>query len=106
MPEKRNFEITDAKGGAAFTVRVVTRAEETEVAGIQEDGTLKIRLMSQSAGDAAANEELVNFLAERLGVDAKKIEIVVGQNAREKLLSVEGVTTADIETRLGVLSGE
>lgn len=101
MPAKRKFEITDAKGGAAFTVRIVTRSVNTEVAGVQEDGTLKIRLQASPAGDPAANKELVEFLAERLGVEREKIEIVAGVNGREKVIAVEGITTADVESKLG-----
>jgi uncharacterized protein len=97
----RQFRITDAKGGAAFTVRVVTRATSTEVAGLQEDGTLKIRLVSSPAGDPAANKELIDFLASQLGVPVDKIEIVAGADGRDKLVSVEGVSTADVEARLG-----
>ncbi|MFN8376510.1 MAG: DUF167 domain-containing protein [Anaerolineae bacterium] len=97
---KRKFEITDAKGGAAFTVRVVTRSANTELAGIQEDGALKIRLVASPAGDPAANKELVDFLAGHLGVAAAKIEIVAGANGRDKLVSVEGVSTADVEAKL------
>jgi len=102
MPAKRKFEITDAKGGAAFTVRIVTRAVNTEVVGIQDDGTLKIRLIATPAGDPAANQELVTFLAEKLEVPASSIEIVAGANGREKVIAVEGITTNDVENRLGV----
>lgn len=102
MSAKRKFEITDAKGGAAFTVRIVTRAVNTEVVGIQDDGTLKIRLMATPAGDPAANDELVNFLAEKLEVPPASIEIVAGAKGREKVIAVEGITTADVESRLGV----
>jgi len=101
MSTDRNFEITDAKGGAAFTVRVVTRAVETEVVGVQEDGSLKIRLQATPAGDEAANTELVDFLAKHLGVDKAKIEIVAGRDGRDKLISVEGITTALVEEKLG-----
>ncbi len=101
MSDKRNFEITDAKGGAAFTVRVVTRAVNTEVVGVQEDGALKIRLQASPAGDPAANKELVSFLAERLGVTVEKIEIVAGVNGREKVIAVEGITTDQVEEKLG-----
>jgi uncharacterized protein (TIGR00251 family) len=100
MPEQRNFEITDAKGGAAFTVRVVTRAVNTEVVGINEDGSLRIRLQASPAGDPAANRELVEFLAEKLEVDADKIEIVAGMNGREKVIAVEGISTAELESKL------
>jgi uncharacterized protein (TIGR00251 family) len=100
MPEQRNFEITDAKGGAAFTVRVVTRAVNTEVVGINEDGSLRIRLQASPAGDPVANRELVEFLAEKLEVDADKIEIVAGMNGREKVIAVEGISTAELESKL------
>lgn len=101
MPLNRKFEITDAKRGAAFTVRVVTRAVKTEFAGIHEDGTLKIRLTAPSADHPSANEELVNFLSERLGVELKKIEIVAGHDTREKLVSIEGISVEYAEQRLG-----
>jgi uncharacterized protein YggU (UPF0235/DUF167 family) len=101
MSQNRKFEITDARGGAAFTVRVVTRAEATELVGTQEDGTLKIRLVSSPAGDPSTNQELVNFLASELGVPANRIEIVAGANGREKIISVEGISTADVEAKLG-----
>lgn len=103
MSKDRDFKITDAKGGAAFTVRVVTRAVNTEVVGIQDDGSLKIRLKATPAGDVAANNELVAFLAEKLGVPQEKVEIVAGQDGRDKLVSVEGITTGDVESKLAVI---
>jgi uncharacterized protein YggU (UPF0235/DUF167 family) len=101
MSSNRKFEITDARGGAAFTVRVTTRAEAAEIMGVQDDGALKIRLTAAGAGDEAANRELVTLLASRLGVPASSIEIVAGANGREKILSVEGISTADVEAKLG-----
>lgn len=100
MSTGRKFEITDAKGGAAFTVRVVTRATETEIVGLQEDGSLKIRLQASPAGDPQANKELVEYIAEKLDVPLEKIEIVAGQDGRDKLVSVEGISTDDVETKL------
>ncbi|MFW5692436.1 MAG: DUF167 domain-containing protein [Chloroflexota bacterium] len=102
----RNFEITDAKGGAAFTVRCVTRANKTEAVGVQEDGALKIRLMNSPAGDPAANEELLDFIAVMLNVPRNKIEIVAGREGRDKIISVEGVTPAHVEEKLGRPSAE
>jgi uncharacterized protein (TIGR00251 family) len=98
----RKFEITDARGGVALGVRVVTRADATELAGRNEDNTLKIRLKATGAGDASANKELVEFLASKLGVAVNKIEIVAGETKRDKILSIEGLTTQDVEAKLGV----
>lgn len=106
MSQNRKFEITGATGGAAFAVRVVTRSASTEIVGTQEDGALKIRLVASPAGDPSANEELINFLAQKLEVDKKRIEIVVGAESRDKMISVEGISTADVEAKLGGLKAE
>lgn len=98
----RKFEITDARGGAALGVRVVTRANATELVGRNEDNTLKIRLKSTPAGDPSANKELVAFLSSKLGVAENKIEIVAGESSRDKILSIEGMSTNDVEEKLGV----
>lgn len=101
MSTSRKFQrITDAQGGVAFTVRVVTRAVNTELAGVQDDGILKIRLKASPAGDPAANEELRQFLAGHLGVSVEKVEIVAGADGRDKLVSVVGVTPDDVESKL------
>lgn len=96
----RKFEIKDAVGGAAFTVRVVTRANEAEVAGVQDDGVLKIRLTASPSEEGAVNQELIAFLAERLGVPEDTIEIVAGLNTREKLISVDKIDPLLVEDRL------
>ncbi len=96
----RRFEITDARGGAAITVRVVTQAEHTEIAGVQDDGVLKIRLTASPAGSPAANQELVNFLASQLGVPPENVAVVAGENGREKIVSIEGLSVYQVETIL------
>ncbi len=96
----RRFEITDARGGAALTVRVVTQAERTEIAGVQDDGVLKIRLMASPAGTPAANQELVDFLAGQLGVPAQNVAVVAGENGREKIVSIEGLSVDQVEAIL------
>jgi uncharacterized protein len=95
----RKFEITDAKRGAAFTVRVVTRAQRNEIVGVQEDRSVKIRLTA-SPNDGQANAALIKFLAERLSVPESAIEIVAGKDSRDKWISVEGISTSDVEERL------
>ncbi len=95
----RKFEIKDAVGGAAFTVRIVTRAAQSEVAGLQDDGVLKIRLTSSST-EGDVNEELITFLAKVIAVPKERIEIVAGLNSREKLISVEGIDPGLLEQRL------
>jgi uncharacterized protein len=96
----RKFEITDVRGGAALTVRVVTQAETTEIASIQ-DGILKVRLMARDAGEPAANAELVAFLAARLDVPPEKVQVVAGETGREKLVTIEGLSVEHVNSLLG-----
>lgn len=103
---ERKFEFTDAKGGVAFTVRCVTRSARTEAAGIQEDGTIKVRLQASPAGSPEANQELVTFLAATLSVNESQIEIVAGLEGRDKLVSVEGITQADIQAKISQFQEE
>ncbi|MDZ4767807.1 MAG: DUF167 domain-containing protein [Chloroflexota bacterium] len=102
MGINRKFEITDARGGAALNVRVVTQADKTELVGIQEDGAVKIRLMASPAGDPAANRELLDFLAQILNVPLARMEIVAGEGGREKIVSIEGISIAQVEQALQV----
>lgn len=94
----REFKITAAQRGAAFTVRVVTRADSVEVVGVQDDGSLKIRLTEHTP--AAANQQLVDFLASILDVTPDQIEIVAGEDKPNKIISVEDVSPGLIEERL------
>ncbi|MBN1565459.1 MAG: DUF167 domain-containing protein [Anaerolineae bacterium] len=95
----RKFEITDAQHGAAFTVRVVTKADKKEVVGVQDDGSLKIRLTESPAG-GAANTQLLEYLAEILEVDQTQIEIVAGSDKPNKIISVKDVTPGWVEDHL------
>jgi uncharacterized protein (TIGR00251 family) len=95
----RKFEITDASGGAAINVRVVTRTTKREIAGITPEGVIKVRLMG-SPDDGTANQELMELLSEVLGVATNHIELVAGENARDKLISIENITPELLEEKL------
>ncbi|NJL92594.1 MAG: DUF167 domain-containing protein [Anaerolineae bacterium] len=103
MSNKREFKITKASGGAAFSVRVVTRASRTELAGVQEDGILKVRL-TESPDDGAANRQLIEFIAQTLGISPNKVEIVAGENSRDKLLSIDEIAPEILEEKLMTLT--
>ena len=54
---------------------------------------VKVRVAAAPV-DGAANEELVRFLAERLGVPRSAIAIAAGDTSRRKRVLIEGVETA------------
>ncbi len=43
------------------------------------------------AVDGKANEELIRFLAERLGVRQREVRIVQGEKAKSKVIEIEGI---------------
>ena len=83
----RKYDFHDGQRGAALAVRVTPRASHNQIVGLLNDGTIKVHLASEPA-DEAANLELVNFLAEVLGVPKARLEIVAGESGRDKLISV------------------
>ena len=85
--------------GAAITVRVNPRASRNEIAGIMEDGTIKIRLTAPPV-EGKANEALIAFLSEVLDVPRGKIEIVAGMTGRNKLVSIIGLDPASVQERI------
>jgi uncharacterized protein len=84
---------------ARFRVHVQPRAKRSEVAGRHGDA-LKVRLAAPPV-DGAANEELVRFLAETLGVPRRAVRIVGGLTARRKTVEIEGLSGESAMERLG-----
>lgn len=67
-------------------------ARRTEVAGLH-GGRLKIRLRARAV-EGAANEALLDFLAEVLQAKKKDIKIESGETSRRKQVSVLGARRA------------
>jgi uncharacterized protein (TIGR00251 family) len=75
-------------GGVRLAVQVSPNARRTEVAGVLEDA-LKIRLQAQPI-EGRANEALVRYLAEVLGLPRSAVVLTHGQGSRRKLLELAG----------------
>jgi hypothetical protein len=71
-----------------IAVHVQPRAARTEVVGMHGDA-VKVRLRAPPV-DGAANDELLRFMATRLGVRRQDLEIVSGATARGKRVRVSG----------------
>ena len=70
-----------------FQVRVQPRASRDGFAGVQE-GVLRVRLTAPPV-DNAANEALIEFLADQLGVPTRMVRIVSGFGSRNKFIEVD-----------------
>lgn len=90
----RKYELHSGQRGSALGVRVTPRASQNQIVGVLNDSTVKVHLVCGPA-DEEINVELLSFLAEVLGVPKSRIEIVAGENGRDKLVSVLDM---DVET--------
>lgn len=86
----------DAKSGTAITVKIIPRAKKNEVAGVMEDGSIRIRIAAPPV-EGAANQALVEFLSELLDIHKNQIEIVAGLSSERKLISLVGIAPQAVE---------
>lgn len=75
-----------ASGPIRFAVRIQPRASRNEFAGLYNDA-LRIRLQAPPV-ENAANEALVGFLADALGLARRDVRIVSGFGSRNKVVEV------------------
>ena len=83
----RKFKLHNGQQGSALAVRVTPRASRNEIVELMEDGTIKVRLAAPPS-DNEANEALIDFLSDVLGVPKSRLDIVAGASGRDKLISV------------------
>ncbi len=74
--------------GSSITIEASPGAKKTEITGVNPwRGALQVRLAAD-ARDGAANEELVAFLANKLGVPAGEVRFLKGERSALKILTV------------------
>ena len=81
-----------------ITVRVSPGARRTEVAGRYGAGW-KVRVAAPPERDRA-NGALVLHLAELLGVRKAAVRVVAGPASRDKVVEVDGLTVAQVDSAL------
>ncbi len=90
--------VKQSDGRVVFHVKVVPGSSRTAVCGLH-DGMLKVKVAA-AAEKGKANDCLIGFLADELGVKKKAIEIVKGNTNPVKRLAVVGVTVEYVIEKL------
>jgi uncharacterized protein (TIGR00251 family) len=75
-----------ADGALVISIHAQPGAKRTEVAGLHGDA-LKIRVAAPALEDRA-NDALIAFIAEKLGISKRDVTLVSGAKSREKRFAI------------------
>jgi len=83
-----------------IVVRLQPRARTNEIVG-ERGGVVLVRVSAPPV-DGRANEALRRLIAKRARVGMRRVSIVRGASAREKVVRVEGLDGSRLRAALGV----
>jgi uncharacterized protein (TIGR00251 family) len=86
--------------GTYIAVKVQPRASKNEI-GPPLGDELKVKVTAPPV-DAAANEALIELLADTLGCSKGKVRLAKGRTSRHKLIFVAEMTRAQVAAKLKV----
>lgn len=91
---------TAQPGAVRLALLIAANARKTEVIGVL-DGALKLKLQAQPI-EGKANEALIKYLAQALGVPRSALTITHGQASKKKLIEIVSATLTpeEVEKRL------
>ncbi len=84
--------------GVILTLHIQPGAKRTEVVGLHGDA-LKIRLAAPPV-DGKANEALIAFIAEAVGITRAEVSLVSGQSSRRKRVAIMHANAAGVQEKL------
>ena len=85
-------------GGTLLAVKLQPRASKNEI-GAPLGDELRIKVTAPPV-DAAANQALIELLAEKLGCSRGQVELIRGHTSRHKTVMLHGFKPEDIRQRL------
>ena len=88
----------DVAGGCTLAVRVQPGARKNGVTGVHADA-VKIALTALAV-EGRANEALIAYLAETLGLPRARISIMAGISSRAKTIRIAGKSASEVEAAL------
>ena len=90
--------LRETAGGTLLSVKLQPRASKNEI-GEPLGDELKIKVTAPPV-DAAANQALVELLADALDCSRGKVELIRGQTSRHKTILLHGLTPEEVLQQL------
>ncbi len=85
-------------GGVFLSVKVQPRASRNDVGGLH-GSELKVAVTAPPV-DSAANQAVVELIAEILGLPRRAVTLVRGQTSRHKILRLDGLTAEEAAAKI------
>ena len=79
-------------------LRIVPNGKRNEVTGEHGDA-VKIKIAAPAI-EGKANEALLEFLAEKLGLHRRNLTLIAGEKSRDKLIEIAGLDATEARGRL------
>ena len=92
----------ESGGEVVLSVHARPRSKRSRIEGVRE-GALDVAVHA-APQDGAANEEILEVIADALGVPKRSVRLVRGGASRQKVVAVSGITASELLTRLGAVS--
>jgi len=92
--------LTETSSSVRLDVEVKLRAGKSRVLGVKGE-RLSVALAAAPV-DGAANQELLETLAEHFGVPRRQLRILLGAKSRRKVVEIDGLSAEEVRARLGV----
>ncbi len=90
--------LRETAGGTLLAVKLQPRASKSEI-GEALGEELKIKVTAPPV-DAAANQALIELLAETLGCSRGKVELVRGHTSRHKTVMLHGFKPDEVRVKI------
>jgi len=81
-------------------LKTIPNAPRDEIAGWLGDA-LKVKVHAPAL-EGRANDALLEFLADKLGVHRRDVTLVRGDKSRHKVVRIAGLTLAEVKSRVGL----
>lgn len=92
------LDLQPAADGIRLPIRAAPGARRDEIKGVH-NGKLKVATTA-APEKGKANKAICTFLAKRLGIPRRSLEIIHGATAQDKVLLVRDMTASDLKERL------
>ncbi|MBP7481924.1 MAG: YggU family protein [Lacunisphaera sp.] len=81
-------------------MKTIPNAPRDEIAGWLGDA-LKVKIHAPAL-EGRANDALLEFLADKLGVHRRDVTLVRGDKSRHKVVRIAGLTLAEVKARVAL----